>query len=48
MSKSQKQQQNRLKREETRVVLIVFDGVLCGVHAYTVTVPYTVIVPCSR
>ena len=48
MSKSQNQQQNRLKREETRAVLIVFDGELCGVHAYTVAVPYTVTVPCSR
>ena len=34
MSKAPKQLSNCLKREETSVVLIVFDNVLCEVRAY--------------
>ena len=40
MSKSPKQLSNCLLRAEVGVVLIVFDGVLCDVRAYTVTVSY--------
>ena len=36
--KSQKHLPNGLKRAETSVVLIVFDGVLCEICVYTVTV----------
>ena len=42
MSESPKQLSDCLKRAEISVVLIVFDGVLCEFHAYTVnflTVP---------
>jgi hypothetical protein len=38
ISKSPKQLPNCLKIAETRVVLIVFNGVICDVSAYTVTV----------
>jgi hypothetical protein len=31
---------NYLKRAETRVILIIFNGVLCYVRAYTATVSY--------
>ena len=34
MSKAPKQLSNCLKRAESHVVLIVFDGVLCEVRAY--------------
>ena len=40
MSKRPKQLPNCLKRAETNVVLIVFDGVLVEVRVYTVTVFY--------
>jgi hypothetical protein len=36
--KCQKQLSNCLKRAETTIVLIVFNGVLCDLHAYTVTI----------
>ena len=39
---SPKQLANCIKRAETGVVLIVFDGTLCDVRAYTVTVFFTV------
>ena len=35
MSKSPKQLPNCLKRAVTSIILIVFDGVLCEVCAYT-------------
>ena len=38
--KSPKQLPDCLKRAETNVVLIVFDGVHCEVSAYTGTVTY--------
>jgi len=38
MLKSSKQLLHWLKRAETSVVFIVCDGVLCEVHAYTVTI----------
>ena len=38
ISKSQKQLPNCLKRAETTIVLIVFNGVLCDLHTYTVTI----------
>ena len=40
LSKSPKQQQNCLKKAETIIVLIVFNGVICDVSAYTVTVSF--------
>ena len=40
MSKRPKQLPNCLKRAETNVVLIVFDGVLVEVRVYTATVFY--------
>ena len=45
MSKSPNQLPNSLKRAETSVaetsvILIVFDGVLCYAHIYTITVSY--------
>ena len=40
MSKKPKQLPNCLKGAEASVVIIVFDGVLCEVHTYTVTVSY--------
>ena len=40
MLKTPKQLLNCLKRAETNVILIVFDGVLCEVFAYTVTISY--------
>jgi hypothetical protein len=40
MSNSPKQQPNCLKRGDNSVILIVFDGVLYHVCAYTVTVSY--------
>ena len=39
MLKAPKQLSNCLKRAETRVVLVIFDDVLCKVHTFTVTVP---------
>jgi len=41
MLKSLKQLPNCLKRAETSIFLIVFDGVLCEVCAYTATVSYS-------
>ena len=38
MSKSPNQLPSCLKSVETTVILIDFDGVLCQVHAYIVTV----------
>ena len=40
LSKSPKQLQNCLKIAETIIVLIVFNGVICDVSAYTVTVSF--------
>jgi hypothetical protein len=40
MSKSPIQLPNYLKTEEISVVLIVFDGVICEVRAYTVIISY--------
>ena len=40
ISKSPKQLPNCLKRAEISVVLIVFNGVLCDVSAYTVTISF--------
>ena len=40
ISKSPKQLPNFLKIAETSVVLIVFNGVVCDVRAYTVTVSF--------
>jgi hypothetical protein len=40
MSKIPKQLQNCVKRAETSVILMVFDGVLSEVCAYTVTISY--------
>ena len=38
MSKCPKQPPNCLKRAEISFILIVFDGVLCDIHLYTVTI----------
>ena len=38
ISKSPKQLTNCLKISETSVILIVFNGVICDVSAYTVTI----------
>ena len=40
ISKSPKQLPNCLKIAETNVVLIIFNGVICDVSAYTVTVSF--------
>ena len=40
ISKDPKQLPNFLKMAETSVVLHVFNGVLCGVSTYTVTVSF--------
>ena len=37
MSGNPEQLPNCLKREETSVILIIVDGVLCDVHSVTVT-----------
>ena len=48
MSKAQKQLSNCLKREETNVVLIVFEYVLCEVCAYKLISIHAVIVSYRR
>ena len=42
MPKSPNQLSNCLNRAKTSVILSVFDGVLCDVRAYTVTVSVTI------